>query len=193
MPNMTDKVKEIEGKIVKVNRSCEVTLISSGVKYTIPAGVNVMITEVTDNAIIVNINGKIAQIGINDADALIHKTPVIEMDKESSVSKGPVDESKVWEVLKTCYDPEIPINIVDLGLIYECNIVSLEGEGSRIDVKMTLTSPGCEMGQFILDDVYNKLHSVPNVTEVSVELVFDPPWDSNRMSEAARLEAGILW
>jgi len=104
-----------------------------------------------------------------------------------------VDESKVWEVLKTCYDPDIPINIVDLGLIYECDIVPLEGRGSRIDVKMTLTSPGCEMGQSILDDVYNKLHSVPNVTEVAVELVFDPPWDSHMMSEATRLEAGILW
>ncbi len=193
MSNMTDKVKEIEGKIVKVNRSCKVTLISSGVKYTIPAGINVMIIEAMDNAVIVNINDNIAQIAIDDADALFDKEPVTEMDKENPVSIGPVDESKVWEALKTCYDPEIPINIVDLGLIYECNIVSLEGEGSRIDVTMTLTSPGCEMGQFILDDVYNKLHSVPNVTEVGVELVFNPPWESNMMSEVARLETGILW
>jgi probable FeS assembly SUF system protein SufT len=152
-----------------------------------------MIIEAMDNAIIVNINDKFARIAIDDADALIHKAPAIEMNKENFGSKGPVDESSVWETLKTCYDPEIPINIVDLGLIYGCNIVSLEGQGNRIDVTMTLTSPACEMGQFILDDVYSKLRSVPNVTEVGIKLVFNPPWDSSMMSEAAKLEAGIFW
>ena len=193
MNNIHEKIREIVGKVVQVNRSCEATLISSGAKSIIPAGSKVMVAQKTKDAAIVNFSGKIVRIADEDADALIHKEPVIEMDKESFVSKSPVDESRVWEVLKTCYDPDIPINIVDLGLIYECNIVSLEGEGSRIEIKMTLTSPGCEMGQFIVDDVYNKLHSVPNVTEVDVALVFNPPWDSSRMSDAARLEAGISW
>jgi probable FeS assembly SUF system protein SufT len=102
-----------------------------------------------------------------------------------------VDESLIWDQLRTCYDPEIPINIVDLGLIYDCFISSLAEGGNRVEIKLTLTAPGCGMGQFLVEDVKSKIEQVPNVTEVEVELVFDPPWNYDMMSEAARLQTGM--
>ena len=98
----------------------------------------------------------------------------------------------IWQQLATCYDPEIPINIVELGLIYDCQITPLPAGGNRVDIKMTLTAPGCGMGAILQQDVANKIKSVPNVTEADVEIVFEPPWDQSRMTEAAKLQAGLL-
>jgi metal-sulfur cluster biosynthetic enzyme len=107
--------------------------------------------------------------------------------------RGKSVEDDMWTALKTCYDPDIPINIVDLGLIYGYTVVPEKNGGIRFEITMTLTSPNCEMGQFIVDDVYRKLRSIPDVTEVDIALTFDPPWDRSMMSDAARLEAGISW
>jgi probable FeS assembly SUF system protein SufT len=103
-----------------------------------------------------------------------------------------VDEEHVWRQMRTCYDPEIPVNIVDLGLVYDCRITPLQPEGNRVEVKMTLTAPGCSMGESIKMDLENKVASVPGVTEVQVELVWDPPWDQSMLSESARLELGLM-
>jgi probable FeS assembly SUF system protein SufT len=98
----------------------------------------------------------------------------------------------VWQQMRTCYDPEIPINIVDLGLIYECDI-DRNPDGTRtVRVKMTLTAPGCGMGEILVQDVKEKVELIPTVTEAQVELVFDPPWNHSMMSEAARLQTGMM-
>jgi probable FeS assembly SUF system protein SufT len=101
-------------------------------------------------------------------------------------------EKQVWEQLKTCYDPEIPVNIVDLGLIYDCHLSPLGAAGYRVDVKMTLTAPGCGMGPMLAQDVQNKVLCLEGVEDVAVELVWDPPWNQAMMTEAARLQLGLL-
>ena len=101
-------------------------------------------------------------------------------------------EQLVWQQLRTCFDPEIPVNIVELGLVYEVEIKHLDEGKREIDVKMTLTAPGCGMGEILVDDVRSKLEMIPTVAEADVDLVFDPPWNQHMMSEAARLETGML-
>ena len=98
----------------------------------------------------------------------------------------------VWQQLKTCYDPEIPVNIVDLGLVYECDVAKNEDATRTVDIKMTLTAPGCGMGEILVQDVRDKVQMVPTVTRADVELVFDPPWNQTMMSEEARLQTGMM-
>jgi len=97
----------------------------------------------------------------------------------------------VWEQLRTCFDPEIPINIVELGLVYSCELGRREDGERKVDVKMTLTAPGCGMGEILVEDVRSKLELLPAIAEADVELVFDPPWNQSMMSEVARLETGM--
>jgi metal-sulfur cluster biosynthetic enzyme len=104
---------------------------------------------------------------------------------------GPFREEMIWQQLKTVRDPEIPVNIVDLGLIYAASVLPAENGGKRIDVRMTLTAPGCAMSDVIKAEVERKLASLPEVSEVRVEVVFDPPWDKSKMSEAAKLHLGF--
>ena len=101
-------------------------------------------------------------------------------------------EQLVWKQLRTCFDPEIPINVVDLGLVYEAIVKSREDGQREVEVKMTLTAPGCGMGEILVDDVRSKLEMIPTVSEADVELVFDPPWTRHMMSESARLETGMF-
>ncbi len=179
------------GEIREVLRDCEATLIPVGTKVTIPAGSRVMITQALGGSFTVNINGNLARIDSKDADALGLQTQEEPQKKPQEEAGGPVDEKEVWAALSTCFDPEIPVNIVDLGLIYRCQITPLE-DGNRVDVVMTLTAPGCGMGPILVEDVRAKLLAVRNVTEVNVELVFDPPWDRSMMSETAKLQLGIF-
>lgn len=174
-----------------LKRDCDAVLIPAGTKITIPAGTRVTITQALGGSYTVNIQGNLARIDGKDADAL-GLTPTASND-DSNAAGGPVDEKQVWAVLKTCYDPEIPTNIVDLGLVYECIIAPIDGGGNRVNVRMTLTAPGCGMGPFIVEDVRNKVLTVPNVTEANIELVFDPPWDQSMMSEEAKLRTGMMW
>jgi probable FeS assembly SUF system protein SufT len=180
-----------EQEPITLQRDCEAVLIPSGTEILIPAGSIVFITQALGGSYTVNINGNLARISARDGDALGYEADDQLTSNRSNTAGGVVDEDQVWEQLRTCYDPEIPINIVDLGLIYNCQITPIDNGGNRVEVVMTLTAPGCGMGQFLAEDVRSKLANVPNVTEVNVDLTFEPPWDQSMMSEAARLETGL--
>jgi probable FeS assembly SUF system protein SufT len=181
-----------ENEAITLERECEAILIPSGTPILLKEGSKVYITQSLGGSYTVEINGNLARIAEQDADALGFEG---HDEKHAGGTQTPdgrtVDESMVWDQMKTCYDPEIPINIVDLGLIYNCDITPLEKGGNRVDILMTLTAPGCGMGQFLAEDVRSRVAAVPNVTEVNVELTFDPPWDQSMMSEEARLEMGL--
>ena len=180
-----------EHQTATLNRDCEAVLIPSGTPLLLTQGTAVLITQALGGSYTVNVNGNLARIAPMDADALGF---TVDQPQESfqPTGDGKVDEDMVWDQMRTCYDPEIPINIVDLGLIYHCGITPLPGGGGKVDVVMTLTAPGCGMGQFLVEDVRGKIATVPNVKEVNVELTFDPPWNQDMMSEAARLETGLF-
>lgn len=182
---MTAHIGEMRG----VLRDCDALLIPVGTKVTIPEGSQVMITQALGGSYTVNVNGNLARIDSRDADAL--GLDVEDQPEAPKGAGGPVDEDTVWEALGTCYDPEIPVSIVELGLIYHCDIKPLK-QGNCVDVVMTLTAPGCGMGPILVEDVRAKLLAVSNVTEVNVDLVFDPPWDRAMMSDAAKLQLGMF-
>lgn len=176
---------------ITLNRECEAALIPTGTPVMLPEGSVVYITQALGGSYTVNINGNLARIAAEDADALgFEASQRTELEKKELVGDGTVDEDAIWEQLRTCYDPEIPINIVELGLIYECDVIKTD-DGNRVNILMTLTAPGCGMGEFLAEDVRAKVASLDNVTEVNVELTFDPPWSQDMMSEAARLQTGM--
>ncbi len=177
---------------VTLERDCDAVLIPDGTAIKLRAGSAVFITQALGGAYTVNVNGNLARIDGGDADAL-GLTPEEENFDASDCLDASLEEL-VWKQLATCYDPEIPINIVDLGLVYECDITALDHDaGNKIEVKMTLTAPGCGMGDFLVQDVRGKLERLPTVSSVDVELVFDPPWSQEMMSEAARLQTGMYY
>ena len=182
-----------QGESIVLSRDCDAVLIPDGTPVTLEKDSIVFITQALGGSYTVNINGNLARIAPQDADALGFDVEEINdsLADKPLVGDGTVDEENIWSQLSTCYDPEIPINIVELGLIYECNVTPLDGKGNRVDILMTLTAPGCGMGEFLAEDVRAKVASVPNVTEVNVNLTFDPPWDQTMMSDAARLETGL--
>jgi probable FeS assembly SUF system protein SufT len=168
-----------------IRRECRAVRIPEGTTALLSTGTRVRITQALGGSYTVATErGYLFRIGAEDADAL-GKTPG-EILLETA---GDGLEDRVWAVMRTCYDPEIPINIVDLGLIYSCEILD---EGRRVEIKMTLTAPGCGMGPILAQEVKERVASLPGVGEVDVEVVFDPPWDQNMMSEAARLELGLF-
>ena len=179
-----------EHQTVTLIRDCEAVLIPSGTPLLLPQGSEVFITQALGGSYTVNVNGNLARIAPMDADALGFAVDQPQQNQRATAD-GKVDEELVWEQLRTCYDPEIPINIVDLGLIYHCGITPTPDGGNKVDIVMTLTAPGCGMGQFLVEDVRGKVVTVPNVTEVNVELTFEPLWNQDMMSEVARLETGI--
>jgi len=178
------------GENITVLRDCAALLIPMGTPVTIPEGSQVMITQALGSSYTVNINGNLARIESSDADALGLESAEHETGK-SKVAAGPVDEDALWAAMEQCYDPEIPVNVVDLGLIYHCDITPLN-PGNRVDVVMTLTAAGCGMGPILVEDVRAHLLDVDNVTEVDVDLVFDPPWDRSMMSDEAKLQLGMF-
>jgi probable FeS assembly SUF system protein SufT len=172
---------------IELSRDVDALLIPSGVKITIQKGTLVMITQALGNAYTVYVNGNLARVAGRDGDAL---SMIILDELDVNTMEGTLEE-KVWESLKTCYDPEIPVNIVDLGLVYACNISENEA-GQQIDLTMTLTAAGCGMGPVLVADIEQKLRSINNVDNVKVELVFDPPWNRSMMSDVAKLQLGML-
>lgn len=177
------------GELIELKRQCKVVEIPSGIERVLPAGSVVRISQfLGTNYTIVSDMGYMCRIDASDADAL-GLTPAQGADK--LVPQGPFQVKMVWDQLKTVYDPEIPVNIVDLGLIYECKIMSDNRAGNTIEVKMSMTAPGCGMGNILRAEVERKLRQLPEVKEVSVEVVFDPPWHPGLMSEAARLQLGL--
>ena len=174
----------------RFERDCEVVMIPVGDNVTIPAGTVGYITQSLGGSFTVFVDGNLFRVAGVDADA-IGKEPVQPPSLPEDASEADV-EKLLWDQLKTCYDPEIPVNIVDLGLIYECEMVDAGENQREIFVKMTLTAPGCGMGDILVEDVRSKLELVPTVSRVVVDLTFDPPWNHSMMSDVARLETGML-
>lgn len=171
-------------------RDCEVVMIPAGDEVTIPAGTVGYITQALGGSFTVFIDGNLFRVAGVDADA-IGKEPVMPPELPENATADDV-EKLLWNQLKTCYDPEIPVNIVDLGLVYRCELENNEQGQRTVSVQMTLTAPGCGMGDILVDDVRSKLELVPTISQVDVELTFDPPWNQSMMSEAARLQTGMM-
>jgi len=164
--------------------------VPQGEKVTLPAGSVGYITQALGGSFTVFVEGNLFRIAGDDADAL-GKDPPEALQLENEADDDAV-EVLVWKQLRTCFDPEIPINVVELGLVYDCDIERLEDGSRKVNIKMTLTAPACGMGDILVDDVRTKVERVPTVTEADVDLVFDPPWNQSMMSDAARLETGML-
>jgi probable FeS assembly SUF system protein SufT len=176
-----------------LKRDCEAVLIPAGTKITLLAGEPVTITQALGGSFTVVIHGNMARIDARDADALGQAAPAPAAVEPAPVADGSVvTEEQVLEKLRTCYDPEIPVNIVDLGLVYDLQVQPLPSGGNRVEIKMTLTAPGCGMGPVLQQDVESKVSAIPGVKEAGVFLVWDPPWNREMLSEAARLELGMM-
>ena len=181
---------------VRFERDCDAVLVPQGEAVTLPAGSKVFHAGTTLDAQALGgswtvfVEGNLMRISGKDADA-IGKDPPTPIELPEGASDDEV-EKLVWSQLRTCFDPEIPINVVDLGLVYEATVVPTEDGRRRVDVRMTLTAPGCGMGDVLVDDVRSKIELIPTVVEADVELVVDPPWNRAMMSEVARLETGMF-
>ncbi len=175
---------------IRFERDCAAVMVPSGEAVTLPAGQSGYVTQALGGSFTVYVEGNLFRIRNEDADALGKEPmPLPELPANASDEEA---EKAVWSQLRTCYDPEIPINVVDLGLVYECTL-GRRADGERtVSVKMTLTAPGCGMGDILVEDVRTKVELVPTIAEADVELVFDPPWNHSMMSEAAKLETGML-
>lgn len=175
-------------EMVCLNRDVFALMVPSGARIMLHEGTEVTITQSLGNAFTVGVYGNLARIDGKDADAL-GKTaadPLADLPADATV------EDQIWVMLRMVYDPEIPVNIVDLGLVYDCQVSdSSEGEYS-VSINMTLTSPGCGMGPVIAADAKERVLTIPKVADVNVEVVFDPPWDRSMMSEEAKLELGLF-
>ena len=171
-------------------RDCAAVMVPQGQEVTLPAGQAGYITQALGGSFTVFVDGNLFRIRGADADAIGKETPA-PLTLSAHADDAEV-EKLVWQQLRTCYDPEIPVNIVDLGLVYECTLERMDDERRRVKVAMTLTAPGCGMGDILVDDVRSKIESIPTVAEADVELTFDPPWNHAMMSDAAKLETGML-
>ncbi len=178
-----------EREVVLTKRDVEARLVPVGTEIMIPADTFVTITQSLGGSFTVAVNGNLARIEGHQADAL-GKEPL--KSSFETPEDGSINENQVWEALRNCYDPEIPVNVVDLGLIYECNILNDTPDGNVINILMTLTAAGCGMGPVIADDVKRKTEHVPNVDKVTVELTFDPPWNNDMLSDEAKLQLGLF-
>lgn len=180
----------MEQERVKFERDVSAFLIPSGDKVTINKGEIAVITQALGGSYTLMVNGNLFKINDTDADA-IGKETIQEHETVSDNPKQDVNEQQVWDQLKTVYDPEIPINIVDLGLVYDCKLEKSK-KGTIVYIKMTLTAPGCGMGPIITDEAKHKVEGIPGVSEADIELVWEPLWNRDMMSEAALLQLGIL-
>ncbi len=175
----------MERRLVPTRRSTPARLVPTGDPITIPEGTFVTLTQSLGGTYTVVVNGNMARIDGADADALGFEPEVLTFEPRPD---GSVDPGQVHEALASVFDPEIPVNIVDLGLVYGCEV----GADGQVEVTMTLTAPGCGMGPVLVDEVKRRVGQVPNVQAVAVTLVFDPPWSRDMMTEEAQLELGIF-
>ena len=179
---------------IKLFRDCEAVMIPSGDKLKLVAGSQVWITQALGGSFTVMTDrGFMARVEGNDADALgLQEETFSRSGVPGSQGKPDEVEKLVWEQLRTCFDPEIPVNIVDLGLIYRCRVTPLSEGGHKVEVQFTLTAQGCGMGEILKVDIQNKIMDVPGVKQVNIELVWDPPWDQSMISEPAKLQLGMV-
>jgi len=175
---------------VTISRDVRAVIIPVGEELTLREGTTGFITQALGGSFTVYVEGNLFRIAGIDADAL-GKEPVPPPEVLENATDQDI-EAVIWEQLRTCYDPEIPVNIVDLGLIYRCEVQPL-GNGQRsVEVDMTLTAPGCGMGEILVQDAQEKIGVIPTVSDVRVQLVFDPPWNQSMMSDEARLQTGLM-
>ena len=178
----------MERRVLVVQRDCPALLVPTGTPITIPANSFITLTQSLGGSYTVVVNGNMARVDGTDADAL--GLEALHFNFPQPVDDR-VDIDQVWAVLRTIYDPEIPVSIAELGLIYAC-AVAREGARNIVNITMTLTAPGCGMGPILIEDVKYRLALVPNVHDIRVQLVFDPPWSRDKMSDEARLELGMF-
>jgi probable FeS assembly SUF system protein SufT len=176
---------------IKVRRDCQAVQIPQGNTVIIPAGTSTIVTQSLGGSYTVQVPslGGLFRVAGQDADALgLQATSTPE---DAADAAGPVSDEKVWSVLRHVYDPEIPVNIVDLGLVYDMRIEPLPAGQSRVEVRMTLTAPGCGMGQTIAMDARHRIESLPGVSEADVQVVWDPPWNPHMISAEGRAKLGM--
>ncbi len=182
-----------EPPALELTRDCPAVQIPAGNVVVLPAGTAVELTQDLGGTFTVRALGGLFQIAGRDADALGREvpTPAGAVAPAAPETAGALTEDQVWAVLRTCYDPEIPVNIVDLGLIYDLRLAALPAGGSRVEVTMTLTAPGCGMGPVIAQDAREKILTLPGVREAAVEVVWDPPWHPSMISAEGRRLLGL--
>ena len=176
---------------ITLARDVEAAMIPIGSKVTLQKGEQAYLTQSLGGAYTVIVNGNLFRIEGKDGDALGLEPAAAPVSAGGPVTQEQL-EKEIWNRLRSCYDPEIPVNIVDLGLIYDCRVSPLGAANYRVEVKMTLTAPGCGMGPMLAQDVQNRLLGLEGVDDVAVELVWEPPWNQAMMTEAARLQLGLM-
>ena len=184
-----------DSPLITLTRDIEAIQIPSGLTKKLPQGTPVIITQALGGTytVVVEHSAGLFRVLASDADALGKAAiPSAATNGTAPASDGPLNEDDLWAQLKTCYDPEIPVNIVDLGLIYSLEIKPQEGGGNLVEVKMTLTAPGCGMGPSIASDAQRKILTVPGVTDAQVDVVWDPPWSAERISLEGKQKLGMV-
>jgi len=174
-----------------IGREVDAIIVPSGTPMKLVPGLAGYITQALGGSFTLYIDGNLYRLSGEDADA-IGKQPIKAPELRPDATAEDVKQL-AWEQLRSCFDPEIPVNIVDLGLVYECEVTANEVGTRDIRVAMTLTAPGCGMGEVLVQDVREKLLAIPTVRNADVSLVFDPPWSHSMMSDAARLQTGMMW
>ncbi len=173
-----------------LSRDVTAIIIPAGEQVKLREGTSGFITQALGGSFTVYVEGNLFRVSGMDADAL-GKEPVEPPKVPENASDADI-EAVIWDQLKTCYDPEIPVDIVNLGLVYRCDVTP-KGNGERsVSVDMTLTAPGCGMGDVLVQDAREKIAVIPTISDVTVELVFDPPWNIGMMTEEARLQTGMM-
>jgi probable FeS assembly SUF system protein SufT len=173
-----------------VNREVPAVIVPAGVEVKLKPGQAGYITQALGGSFTVYIEGNLFRISGENADAIGKETAKV---PELPPNATEEDVKKLaWEQMRSCFDPEIPINIVDLGLVYDCDVTANPDGTRKIDITMTLTAPGCGMGEVLVEDIKEKVQRIPTVSSANVELTFDPPWNQGMMSEAARLQTGMF-
>lgn len=179
-----------ENEAFVLSRNTPAVMVPSGDQIELQAGLSGFITQALGGSFTLYVEGNLYRLAGENADAIGKQVL-----RPPGLPPGATDEdikALAWKQMRTCYDPEIPIDIVELGLVYECEVSANEQGGRNVAVKMTLTAPGCGMGEVLVQDVREKIEIIPTVAQANVELVFDPPWNQSMMSEAARLQTGMM-
>jgi probable FeS assembly SUF system protein SufT len=177
---------------VQLTRDVEASIVPAGTRVTLMKGETAHVTQSLGGSHTIVVNGNMFRIDGKDADAIgleVQAGPTT--STEGPATKESI-ETLVWDQLKTCYDPEIPVNVVDLGLIYDCQVEPLTENSYQVNVKMTLTAPGCGMGPVLQQDAQTKILGIEQVDDVTVDLVWDPPWNQDMLTEAAKLQLGLM-
>ena len=176
-----------------LSRDVEAIQIPSGLTFKLEKGTQGVITQTLGGSYTVATPFGLSRVAEKDIDALGLEPPAAApVEKKAPSANGQVSEDDVWSQLKQCFDPEIPVNIVDLGLVYDCRLIKKDDGGTKVEVKMTLTAPGCGMGPAIAADAQSKILSIDGVDEADVQLVWDPPWNQNMISEVGRMKLGMV-